>query len=544
MNLATSRLRVTLLAAACCAVCSPAAYAASTDTECFLNWVESQAPTLATPARTVTQTIDTFHYRSYPSTGVFIGVNVGASVEQTFAFGDPLGPNVLNLGPLSAFTPVARAANCGLPAGTDPNATTIPTGTDTGAAGFKRVNDDIVSGSGATTYTWMDSAGKPRTVSLKNQLSSNSGNGGYALSMSYMDGTTPVTLSCDDGAEDGCWGYFAGYEHVRALDNGEWATLASLNGEQDALLGRKFAVTASAQSTITSTSTSATHQFTILYPVWGTTAAMASTDAPTPAATTAHRKFMIPVTTQWTFENGKDAPRIDVKLDLTGITAGQLAFGMRGPFGAMNFANNDAAATLNNLQWGDSVSQFYTTNDRATNLTSATGWNWATLTAPTRPFNVLTAISGSSTYEMGLVEYKLGTDTGLAYGGWFDERGLTGKNVSDYNSSPAGALSPNAWPFYSANWSVSPNGASSSVMKFGWGSSDLYGSTATIVGMGGNSSGAIASITGVPSNKKLIYRTCLVLAKSPLTTAGSSTLTKQIANATTEPSCSAVSPLN
>ena len=87
----SSRLRVSVLAAACFTVCAPAAHAALTDTECFLDWAESQAPNLLTHARTVTQTLDTFHYRSYPSTGTFIGVNVGASATQVFAFGDPLG---------------------------------------------------------------------------------------------------------------------------------------------------------------------------------------------------------------------------------------------------------------------------------------------------------------------------------------------------------------------------------------------------------------------------------------------------------------------
>lgn len=538
-----AHLRVSVLASACFAVCAPSAHAALTDTECFLDWAEGQAPNLLTPARTATQTVDTFHYRSYPSTGTFVGVNIGANTTQVFVFGDQLGSKVLDLGGLSTFVPLAREANCGYPTGTEPGPA-APTGTETGAAGLKRVNDDIVSGSGATTYTWTDSAGKPRTISLKKQLSTNSGNGGYALSMSYMDGTNPVTLSCDDGVDDGCWGYFVGYEHVRNLDNGEWSTIAALNNDTDKPNGRSFAVTASSQSTITSTSTSATHQFTILYPVWGTTAALANADSPTPAAKTAHRKFMVPVTTQWTFENGKDAPRIDVKIDLKDTTPGQLAFGVRGPFGVMHFANNDTAAAINNLQWGDSVSQFYTTNNSSTNLTSATGWNWTNLTAPTRPYNAMTAISGGTTYEMGLFEYKLGTDTGLAYGGWADERGLSGKNLSDYNGAPDGALNPGSWPFYSANWNIVPDGAPSTKTQLAWGSAPMYGSLATIVGMGSNVNGAFASITAVPTSKKLVYRTCLVLGKSALTTAGSATLTKQIANATAEPSCASASPLN
>lgn len=418
--------------------------------------------------------------------------------------------------------------------------------TDTGAGGLKRVNNDLVNGIQATTYTWTDSKGQLRTVSLKNQSATNTGNGGYAVKMTYTDGGSPVTLDCNDQAGDGCWGYFVGHEHVRNFDGGRWwGTVAGLHGEDDSPPGRGFAVTATGQSAITAASTGATHQFTVPYPKWGTVAAMADVDESTPAAFDAHKKFMLPVTIQWTFENGKDAPRIDVKVDLAAVTAGQLAFDLRGPYGVMNFANGDAGATINNVQWGDSISQFTTLNDRATNLTMNTSWDWTDLNAPRRPYSAMTAISGGVTYEMGLLEYKLGTDPGLAYGGWFDDRGRSDNAIADYNGNgPAGALNTSAWPFQSANYSVSPGGTPTTGMKFAWGSANYYGTTVNSVGMGGNSGGRTAPIVAFPADKKIIYRTCLVLGKTSLMPAGSSTLTKLAAKAVAAPSCPAGSLLN
>jgi hypothetical protein len=419
--------------------------------------------------------------------------------------------------------------------------------TDTGAGGLKRVNNDLVNGIQATTYTWTDSKGQLRTVSLKNQSAANTGNGGYAVKMTYTDGGIPVTLGCDDQAGDGCWGYFVGHELGRTLDDGRSdQRIALLNGEgDDSPFGRLFPVTASSQSAITGASTSATHKFTTLYPKWGTVAPMADVTAATPAATNAHKKFMLPVTIQWTFENGKDSPRIDVKVDMAGVTAGQLAFDLRGPYGVMNFANGDAGATINNVQWGDSISKFTTLNDRATNLTMNTGWDWTDLNTPKRPYSAMTAISGGVTYEIGLFEYKLGTDPGLAYGGWFDDRGLNGNAIADYNGNgPAGALNSSAWPFQSANYSVSPNGAPTTGMKFGWGSANFYGSTFNAVSMGEHSGGRTAPIVALPADKKIIYRTCLVLGKTNLMAAGSATLTKLAAIAVAAPSCPAGSLLN
>lgn len=79
-----------------------------TDTECLLDWVEARVPTLLTPAHQPTQTVGTISYRSYPTTGVHVGVD-GKSL---LAVGGSLGSEVVTVGTISNYLTMARAASC------------------------------------------------------------------------------------------------------------------------------------------------------------------------------------------------------------------------------------------------------------------------------------------------------------------------------------------------------------------------------------------------------------------------------------------------
>lgn len=94
------------------------------DVDCFLNWAEVQLPTLLKPALQPTQTIFTISYRAYTG-GVFAGVD--SSTNSILAVGGGFGTNVLTIGSLGTYLPVARAASCG--------ATTTTTPATTPAAG-------------------------------------------------------------------------------------------------------------------------------------------------------------------------------------------------------------------------------------------------------------------------------------------------------------------------------------------------------------------------------------------------------------------------
>lgn len=420
------------------------------------------------------------------------------------------------------------------------NCATNANGNDIGN-GITRINDDVVNGIKVDTYKWLDSQGKERTISLKKQDASNAGNGGYAIYMTYYNAQNKqIIVNANDASADGGFGYFVGHELYRSFSDGSNGTIAALHGEDDSPLGRGFPVVASNKSTISSASTSASHQFTINYPRWGTVAAMSDVNAATPVSLNAHQKFTTPVTIQWLFESGKDFPRIDVKVDMSAISAGQTAFDVRGPYGSVSFANADTGAVVTNVQWGDSAKQFSSLNDQSTCLKQSTLWDWS-MPVSSRPYHVMTANSAGTAYEIGLFEFKQGSDTGLVYGGYSDNRGITGAGFSDYAGNAAnGALQSYEWPFQSANYSIAPNNNCSTGQKFAWGSAAFYGSQISTVYLNHDTS---VSLTPVPANKQLIYRVCLVLAESSLKVSGDASITRTNANNAT-PSCASGSLLN
>ena len=322
-----------------------------------------------------------------------------------------------------------------------------------------RRDEAVVGGVPVDRYTWIDSAGRPRTASLKRQ--SGGANGGYAVQLTYEvpDGAGWRTVTADGtgGGEKG-FGYFVAHERYRTFDDNSQGTIAALHGEDDSPLGLGFAVTGT-HSSLSPSSTVATHTFLSTYPKWGTVAPMADVDAQTPKALAAHKKFVLPLAIQWTFQKGTDFPRIDVKLDLSEASAGQLAFDVRGPYGVLEFADGDTDASLNNVQWGDSAFHFSTESAAAAYLTTAASWAWSEPISSARKYHALLARHSTTgaLYELGLIEQKLGSDPGLVYSGFADNRGRS------YASTQHGllsiAFSDSEWPFQSAQYSGVSAGA-------------------------------------------------------------------------------------
>ncbi len=401
---------------------------------------------------------------------------------------------------------------------------------------------DGVNGIRVDRYTWTDSAGRPRTVSLKRQGEGNPGNGGYAVQITYehLVGAAwqPIVLGGTGGGEQG-FGYFVAHEHYRSFDDNSSGTIAAVHGEDDSPLGLDFAVAAT-PAVLSPSSTVATHSFTTTYPKWGTVAAMGDVDAVTPKAAASHQKFVLPLSIQWTFEKGRDFPRIDLKLDLTQVTAGQLAFDVRGPYGVLEFANGDSNATLNNVQWGDSAYHFTTQSAASGDLTTTAGWDWAQAIGATRPYHALLARhpTSSALYELGLFEQKVGADTGLVYSGYSDHRG--GSRTSTGHDLLSASFQDWEWPFQSAQYAGLSQGAPATGKKFAWGSSSLYGSLATVQYLTSTQS---VPLTAFPGSKALLYRTCLVFGVSPFTDANRKGITRAAAESAT-PSCPTAAPLN
>lgn len=94
-------------------LCVSSVCAATSDTECLLDWAESRVPSLLTPVHQPTQTLGTIRYRAYPSTGVYLGID-GAAV---LAVGGSVGDKIVTLGATGDFLPTARAEGCGVVVG-------------------------------------------------------------------------------------------------------------------------------------------------------------------------------------------------------------------------------------------------------------------------------------------------------------------------------------------------------------------------------------------------------------------------------------------
>src|SRR5437763_7723436 len=69
----------------------------------------------------------------------------------------------------------------------------------------------VVNGLQVDKYSWLDSHGLTRTVSLKQEGNGNAGHGGYATQMTYQLNGQTITVNADPGG-DGGFGYFVSHE--------------------------------------------------------------------------------------------------------------------------------------------------------------------------------------------------------------------------------------------------------------------------------------------------------------------------------------------
>lgn len=440
----------------------------------------------------------------------------------------------------SLFCPTPSIASANLPYSVQTSAAGAAVGD-----GVQRTSTTIL-GLAVDQYTWTDSQGQPRTVSLKQQGNGNPGNGGYAVQMTYRvlesGNWRTVTANMASGG-DGGFGYFVAHELYRSFDDGSSGTIAELHGEDDSPLGLSFPVSATA-SVIVSATTAASHTFKLTYPKWGTLAPVAdpTADRSTPKALAQHVRYRVPVTIVWTFQKGTDYPRIDISVDISAATQGQLAFDMRGPYGVIEFADSDANATINNVQWGDSAFRFASKVATSGYLTQASAWTWSTPIGGTRPFQGMLAkhsISGVL-YEIGLFEMKLGGDAGLVYSGYSSHRGGNGSGFY----LAAGGIEQWEWPFQSAQYSGAADdggwlaGAPIYGKKFAWGSAPFYGSSLDTVYLNDTVS---VPIDPYPAGGVITYRTCWVMGESTYAGVGTAGLTQTVASRAA-PNCATAVP--
>jgi hypothetical protein len=356
-------------------------------------------------------------------------------------------------------------------------ASAAPLGAPSLGAGqdIRQETGEVTVNAASTTvvrYTWRDSAGLPRSVSL---VPASGATSGYALQMTYQvdGGATTVTMNADS-LGDGGFGYFVSHELFRRFSDGDANTIAAKYGdEDDSPLGRYLASTGTAQSV---GSTQAVHEYRLSYPRWGTvaTVAPANLEGVLPADPAAYQRYLLPVVIRWTFIAGQDYPLWSVDYDLTGTTD-HIATDVRGPYGAMNF-NNAAFPAVTALRWGD---WYHFVADAALNdfafvagTPGGQAWDW-TAQNNGRRYNVISAGS----FEFGLVDTKSARN-GSLYGD-----GFSGSRMS--TSAAAGGCGddftlqampcPYEWAYQSFQYDFGPP----TRPKLAWGSAPFLGTSLT-----------------------------------------------------------------
>ena len=356
--------------------------------------------------------------------------------------------------------------------------------------------DALLNGIQADRYVWRDSQGLVRSVAIKKQCAANTGNGGYAIQATFPSSDNPaetVTLTTND-TRDGGFGYFVAHERARKISNtGTSRTVAAMNGEDDSPLSRQFAISSQVGQVKPSI---ATHTTQVLYPKWGSLNPVDANDATIfPTSTALHRKYMVPVTTRWSFQVGRDMPNIQLSMDLSVVgEPDHINFDVRGPYGVLYEANNPSDP-IHSMFWADS-SRF-----TATSAQWSSAWNWNTAYTGGRYAGFKTA----SGVEMALYE-----PVPLAYSAttnpYTDKRGSSSasKRCSTQQLLPCNW----EWPYQLFQYEL-PSSGYGTVKKLAWGSSAYYGSSLTSVWDGASS----RPINSWPADQKMKYSVCWVLGK-------------------------------
>ena len=362
--------------------------------------------------------------------------------------------------------------------------------------------DRTVTGSGASDeYRWSDRSCGARTTALVRS----DPKGGNAVEMSYpvngVKRTVPMSPETNDAGDINAGGFGYVVSHLANSD------IANRHGEDDSPLGSALANTYSIPFIGTH---HAIHQYTVNYPRWGVSGG-------------ADVKYDMPVTVQWYFRTGSDAPVWSVTYDLSAAPANAVIADMRAPYGSMNF---DGAALGN---WGDTVGgvawadSYKFTSLATTGLTLNSAWSWTDRNTGPAYNGIWTKTTDA---EMGIVATQV---IGKMDAGGYTNSG----NVGRGSSSAAGtkckkddALNNLAhtmpcasdWSFQSANWSFWDNNgnptvtATTTAKRLAWGSDWGTLGASSVTTVNGN------VVSGTP---KVSYSTYVALdthAKTPTAT--------------------------
>jgi hypothetical protein len=359
-------------------------------------------------------------------------------------------------------------------------------------------------------FTWDDSHGLTRSVSIKQEGGGNPGHGGYAVQMTYqyLHGGTPRTVVVSPVGKNEGFGYFVSHERDRTFTDGDDGTIAGkIFGVDDSPLGLGFA----APTTVLSSggdpgwggirADTTYHHYGTIKPI--PKDADGDDVRPSPTNAGAYQNYPLPVSITWSFQSGTDYPRISTSVDLSQVGPDRINFDVRGPYGVMNF--NPSGAVIDTAMWGDRYHFINTT----TPIERASPWTWNELNSGAR-YGAL--ISGA--YEMGMFEPQPFTRTALA-DGYSDGRGATSDTYHNGHGCPgSNELLPCEWewPYQSVQYSLpsDPTGTTN-YPKMAWGSSPYYGTGKSLTQVY-DSSSTTEAFKGDPAS--LDYEVCLVLGRT------------------------------
>lgn len=369
-------------------------------------------------------------------------------------------------------------------------------------------------------YVWRDTAGLVRSVSLKKQCAQNAGNGGYAVRMTYQvvigANTTTRSLNADDAGDSG-WGYFVSHEAYRHFSDGTDGTIAARNNEDDSALGKGFPVVGASSVS----KQGATHTFVQQYYRWGTIDAAAydpvNNVIPTPAGTSAHRRYPLPVSLTWSFAANTDYPLVRTTVDQSMIPGfDRVFFDVRGPYGVLDF-DEGKQLPIEGLVWGDRFAAFHNV---AVPLTWSSGGDWSGA-PPSARYHALVA----GDYEMGLYEPRAVSETALV-DGYAENRGKPAATLACADGAALRLPCQGEWPYQSLNYSLDPATPATPTtgQKIAWGSAAFYGSSLASVAAG---PGLNQPLTGRAADARLTYDVCVVVDRPLVAQAADGVVTLQ-----------------
>jgi hypothetical protein len=365
-----------------------------------------------------------------------------------------------------------------------------------------------VNGLKVDRYSWPDSHGRTRSVSLKREGWGNPGHGGYAIQMTYQARVNgawrTVVVNSDEG-----FGYFVSHEAYRHFTDGADDTIAHhVFGTDDSPLGRAFPVDATQLPR--PDQDHAAIRFTSSYPRYGTIHpipkdANGEDSSPTPTNPAQLKKYTLPIAITWFFQSGTDFPRVRTSVGLGKVgVPDRVNFDVRGPYGVMDFDRGNHP--IDRVMWGDRL-RFASSGSP---LTRNSDWTW---NQPNPGARYTALIAGD--WELGLVEPRPYTSSALVHGFAY----ARGKTSGGYGCTEPGthwALPCDwEWPYQSAQYSLpydNPNG-STTYEKIAWGSAPDYGAGSSLTQVYDSPTHANPFV-GFPASKRISYDVCVVLGRT------------------------------